>query len=323
MSNKPTIVVTGGAGFIGSHFVNYIFKKTRSDIVVVDNMTYAADITRISQEVWDSERFKFIEEDICNLKEKDLPAFTYMVNFAAESHVDNSIKNGKPFVRTNVEGTLNLLDIVKAKNNPKFKKFVQISTDEVYGDMADYRPHADADEAFPIKPSSYYSAAKASADLLVQAASRTYGIPFLITRSCNNFGTGQHPEKFLPKIFKSINSGKKVPVYGDGKQTREWIHVTDNVQIIYTLMSLSTKDLVVNIGSGYHFKNIEVIKIIGKLMNKSVKTVNVKDRLGHDRKYSLNCKYLIDSKIGDYVFLTLEGFLKDEIKKLTNSTNRR
>ena len=199
MSNKPTIVVTGGAGFIGSHFVNYIFKKTRSDIVVVDNMTYAADITRISQEVWDSERFKFIEEDICNLKEKDLPAFTYMVNFAAESHVDNSIKNGKPFVRTNVEGTLNLLDIVKAKNNPKFKKFVQISTDEVYGDMADYRPHADADEAFPIKPSSYYSAAKASADLLVQAASRTYGIPFLITRSCNNFGTGQHPEKFLPK----------------------------------------------------------------------------------------------------------------------------
>jgi len=189
------IVVTGGMGFIGSHFVNKLNSEINDcEITVIDKLTYASNPNNINTQV------KFIKEDICNLTE--LPDCDYVVHFAAESHVDNSIKDGRPFVRTNVEGTFNMVELaLKVKG---LKKFIHISTDEVYGDMNDYGLEVSADEEFSLVGSSYYSATKASSDLIVQSAGRTFGLPYVITRTCNNFGENQHSEKMVPKIIKMI-----------------------------------------------------------------------------------------------------------------------
>jgi dTDP-glucose 4,6-dehydratase len=229
-------------------------------------------------------------KDICEVTESDLGEYDYLVNFAAESHVDNSISDGKPFVNTNVMGTFNLLEV--ARKNSKLKKFIQISTDEVYGDMAEhFAMNHSATPDSPIKPSSYYSATKAAADMLVQSCHRTFGLPYLITRTCNNFGKRQHPEKYIPKIFKNISESIPVPVYGDGKQVREWIWVEDNVNEIYNLM-ISDSTGVHHIGSGDLWKNIDIIEHIGKVIGKKVEYKFVEDRLGHDKKYSLSSKKL-------------------------------
>ena len=211
------IIVTGGLGFIGSEFVNYVMENTTHDVVVLDKMTYAANIDNIKNE------FHLIKKDICDVTQDDLGDYDYIVNFAAETHVDNSISNGRPFVETNVMGTFNLLEV--ARKNKNLKKFLQISTDEVYGDMDDNDVNNRiSTEEFPMKASSYYSATKVSSDMLVISANRTYGLPYLITRTCNNFGEHQNNEKFIPKIISSIKNGVEVPVYGDGSQVREWIH---------------------------------------------------------------------------------------------------
>ena len=192
------IVVTGAMGFIGSHFVRHVFNFDEDiKILIVDNLTYAANIDNLK-----GVSYEFLHKDICNIKPSDLGEYDYLINFAAESHVDNSIDDGRPFVRTNVEGTFNLLEI--ARQNPNLKKFIQISTDEVYGDMLDYGIEVEATVDFNLFGSSYYSATKASADLLVQAAGRTYGLPYLITRTCNNYGKNQHQEKLLPTIINCI-----------------------------------------------------------------------------------------------------------------------
>lgn len=271
------IVVTGGCGFIGSSFVNYLRKTTECEIIVVDKLTYAANTSLIPNDI------TLIKKDICDIVLDDIGYVDYIVNFAAESHVDNSISNGLPFVRTNVEGTFNMLEV--ARKIPNLKKFVQISTDEVYGDMVS-RGISSADEHTSLNPSSYYSATKAAADQLVEAAGRTYGLPYLITRTCNNFGEHQHSEKFLPTIYRSIMEGKSIPLYGDGGHIREWIWVEDNVRLVYNLMISQIG--IWNIGSGDDWSNKQIIDKIGNITGKNLQFDYVSDRLGHDRRYTVN-----------------------------------
>ena len=271
------VIVTGGCGFIGSSFVNYLRKNVDCEIVVIDKLTYAADPFSIPADV------ELIQKDICDITLDDIGYADYIVNFAAESHVDNSISNGLPFVKTNVEGTFNMLEV--ANKIPHLKKFIQISTDEVYGDM-DSRGLVSATEQTSLQPSSYYSSTKAAADHLVESAGRTFGLPYLITRTCNNYGVHQHKEKFLPTIARSIESGNPIPLYGDGAQIREWIWVEDNVKLIYDLMISQIG--IWNIGSGDSWTNKDIITMVGDILNKDVKYNHTEDRLGHDRRYTVN-----------------------------------
>ena len=275
------VIVTGGCGFIGSSFVNYLRKNVDCEIVVIDKLTYAADPFSIPADV------ELIQRDICDITLDDIGYADYIVNFAAESHVDNSISNGLPFVKTNVEGTFNMLEV--ANKIPHLKKFIQISTDEVYGDM-DSRGLVSATEQTSLQPSSYYSSTKASADHLVESAGRTFGLPYLITRTCNNYGVHQHKEKFLPTIARSIESGNPIPLYGDGAQIREWIWVEDNVKLIYDLMISQIG--IWNIGSGDSWTNKDIITMVGDILNKDVKYNHTEDRLGHDRRYTVNTEKL-------------------------------
>jgi len=293
------IVVTGGMGFIGSHFVNKLNSEINDcEITVIDKLTYASNPNNINTQV------KFIKEDICDLTE--LPDCDYVVHFAAESHVDNSIKDGRPFVRTNVEGTFNMVELaLKVKG---LKKFIHISTDEVYGDMNDYGLEVSADEEFSLVGSSYYSATKASSDLIVQSAGRTFGLPYVITRTCNNFGENQHSEKMVPKIIKMIKNDESIPVYGDGEQIREWIHADDNAKSIINIMLSDEVNQVFNIGSGYRITNNELIKIVSEIVGKDVKFEYVKDRLGHDRKYALDISKYND-KFGTLNYIDLKEWL--------------
>ena len=247
----------------------------------MDKLTYAANVNNIS-----AAGYKFIYKDICDLTKKDLGKFDYLVNFAAESHVDRSIADGRPFLKSNVEGVYNLLDI--CKQNKKLKKFVQISTDEVYGDMDDYDVVDAATLDLPLYPSSYYSATKAAAEMLVLAANRTYNIPYLITRTSNNFGENQHPEKLIPTIIRCIKQNKSIPIYGDGKNIREWIYVKDNVNAIIDLLDNPISEGIFNIGSGDTKSNLDIIADIENILDKRVNFEFVEDRKGHDRIYSIN-----------------------------------
>lgn len=292
------IIITGGAGFIGSSFTNHCVKLGH-DVLVVDKLTYAADPDNIP-------KVPILKMDICDVTPEDLGPYDVLVNFAAESHVDNSIKDGKPFVRTNVEGTFNLLEV--ARQNPKLQKFVQISTDEVYGDMDDYDTQVLADETFPLIGSSYYSSTKASADLLVQAAGRTYGLPYLITRTCNNYGSLQHDEKLLPTIINCVKNNIPVPIYGDGKNIREWIHVHDNTSFIWDLIEKDASGIH-NISSGERYTNLDIIEIIENILNRKIEIEFVEDRKGHDRRYGIVSKHSI---IRDY---TLPKYLAERLEE--------
>jgi dTDP-glucose 4,6-dehydratase len=295
------IVVTGGLGFIGSHFVNYLNENTDHEVSIIDNLTYAASRLNVKKGT------PFMHKDICDVTAEDLGEYDYMVHFAAESHVDNSIKNGLPFVKTNVEGTYNLIEI--ARQNKKLKKFLHISTDEVYGDRDNREP---AHEFTPLEASSYYSATKTASDLLVMAAGRTYDFPYLITRTCNNYGENQHKEKFVPKIIYSIKNGLEVPVYGDGQQVREWIYADDNAAAIYKLLMSDKVKEVYNIGTGERYQNIEILKMIGDVLGKEVNFKYVDDRLGHDRRYALNCDKFI-SEFGDIQTVNFKEWLSKNI----------
>ena len=293
------IIVTGGLGFIGSAFVRYASNQG-AHCIVIDNMTYAADKNRLN-----GYNYELVTKDICEDVAWACQGAHYIVNFAAESHVDNSIKDGKPFIKSNVEGTFNMLEI--ARKLPTLKRFVQISTDEVYGDVSGNKPSHEFDR---LEPSSYYSATKAAAEMLVMAAGRTYSLPHIITRTCNNFGVEQHKEKFLPTIFESIKNDVPIPIYGDGEQVREWMWVEDNVRVIYEMMQnnslLNTGPL--NIGSGDRWTNKEIVQKIGELLGKKVKYKFVEDRLGHDRKYALKTSLLGMGKLK-----TLEEYLKEQV----------
>lgn len=283
------IIVTGGLGFIGSNFVNLLNEKLPEvEVVILDKMTYAADPNNIIK------TNKLIKKDICDVTSEDLGVYDYIVHFAAESHVDNSISNGRPFLDTNIMGTFNLVEC--ARQNKSLKKFIHISTDEVYGDMWDRLVlNKSAKEDHNLNPSSYYSSTKASSDMIVMSAHRTYGLPYLVTRTCNNYGENQNKEKFLPKIFNSILNDKIVPVYGDGKQEREWMYVKDNVKVIYDLMlDEEVVNEVYNIGTDMIYKNINLIEEISNILDKEVKFDFVKDRLGHDKKYRLSSLKLLN-----------------------------
>ena len=283
---KEKILVTGGAGFIGSEFVRQVIKKGYK-VIVIDKLTYAADLERLKDV---RGRFKFYKADICSKKavedifRENRPKI--VVNFAAETHVDRSILESSPFIKTNIFGTRNLLDAA-AKNN--IKKFVHISTDEVYGDIKKGK----FQENSPLNPSSPYSAAKASADLLVKAYMRTFNYPAIIIRPSNTYGPWQYPEKFIPVIIFKALKNEKIPVYAKGLNVREWLYVSDCADAILTIMKKGKTGEVYNLGSGIERKNIEVAKTILTILKKPHNLIEfVKDRPGHDYRYSLNSSKL-------------------------------
>ena len=297
---KDRMLITGGCGFIGSHFTDFQMGYVDMEVIVVDKLTYASNIDYLP------EGAKLIKKDINDLTYDDIGEIQYCVNFAAESHVDNSIDDGSPFVRTNVNGTFNLLELCRQMKN--FKKFVQISTDEVYGDVKE--PSIETDV---LKPSSYYSATKAAADQIVLAAGKTYELPYLITRSCNNYGDRQHEEKFLPKLFKCYKEQMAFPLYGDGLNRREWIWVGDNIRIIDLLTHSPNHYGIYNVGTGDIWCNVDIVDEVTMLTDGGVNFQQVDDRLGHDRAYWLDC-YKLEHELGYYPTMNLGKYLQDTFK---------
>lgn len=293
------ILVTGGAGFVGSNFIEYIFENYEDYYILnLDKLTYAGSLDNI--EKIDESRYHFYKGDIRDFKVVESifkkHSIDYVVNFAAESHVDKSLKNPQEFLNTNVLGVQNLLDVSLKywDNNFDNKKFIQISTDEVYGDRygEDF-----ADESTLLNPSSPYSASKASGEMIVKAYGKSYGLPYNIVRSSNNYGPKQHEEKLIPMVINRLINTQKIPIYGDGKQKRDWIYVEDNCRGIMAVLREGNDREIYNLGTGILTENIKLIKtLIYRLNNRlSDKQINddlidyVEDRLGHDREYRLNC----------------------------------
>jgi dTDP-glucose 4,6-dehydratase len=273
-------MITGGAGFIGSNFVHYIADKYPDyDITVLDKLTYAGDLENIK-----SLDVEFIKGDIADPIEaaKAMKDADYVVNFAAETHVDKSINDPQSFVKSDVLGTQNLLELVRKYD---VERYIQISTDEVYGSILE----GSFKETDNIDPSSPYSASKAGGDLLVNAYYKTYGIPVIITRSSNNFGPRQFPEKLIPLFILKALHDEPLPVYGDGQNVRDWIYVEDNCAGVDTVLQKGKIGEVYNIGGGNEKNNMEITKLILEKINKTESLINhVEDRLGHDRRYSLD-----------------------------------
>lgn len=282
------VLVTGGAGFIGSEVVRSFLRETDWKIINVDKLTYAASLDNL-RGVEEGERYRFYKYDICEggkMEEIFREGVDYVLHAAAETHVDNSIKEASPFIRTNVVGTQVLLDLARRYG---VEKFLYVSTDEVYGDL----PLGGGEkfgEDFPLKPSSPYAASKAAGDLLVQAYKRTYGLPVMISRCSNNYGKGQYPEKLVPFFVGRLKQGGKVPVYGDGKNVREWIAVEDHVRALRLMLEQGEIGEIYNVGSGVEKSNMEVVAEICRVLGKEVDEVVefVPDREGHDRRYALD-----------------------------------
>lgn len=277
------ILVTGGAGFIGSNFVHYVLDEHEEDeVITLDALTYAGSKDNLDG-VLDSPRHEFVEGDIRDqeLVENLVADVDAIVNFAAESHVDRSIESAKPFVTTNVEGTQVLLDAAK---DADIDRFLQISTDEVYGQILDGK--FSEDDA--LNPRNPYAATKASADLLARSFQTTHDLPVLITRTCNNFGPRQHPEKLIPKFINNAVTGETLPVYGDGSNVREWIYVEDNCRALDIVLREGEIGETYNIGSHAEKTNLEVTEAILDAVGASDDVIEfVDDRAGHDQRYAL------------------------------------
>ena len=283
------LMITGGAGFIGSRFAELLITQEIpnkfSSIAVVDNLTYSGNLANLDS-IITTPRFYFHNVDICNQDEVervlDERSIDVIVNFAAESHVDRSIESSFEFLKTNVMGTQNLLDLAKKH---RIARYLQVSTDEVYGAI----PSGSWEEDEPLKPNYPYSASKAGADLLVLAYGKTYGMNVGITRCCNNYGLRQFPEKIIPLFVSNLIDDKRVPIYGDGKQIREWIHVDDHCRGVATVLENGKSGEVYNIAGTDEFENIElarkIIAYFGKTENEAFEFVT--DRKGHDLRYSL------------------------------------
>lgn len=278
------ILVTGGAGFIGSNFVHYVLDEYEEDeVVTLDALTYAGSRENLDG-VLDHPRHEFVKGDIRNpnLVTELVADVDAVVNFAAESHVDRSIEGAEPFVSTNVQGTQTLLD---AANDVGIDRFLQISTDEVYGQVLNGKFSED-DRLNPRNP---YAATKAGADLLAMSYEKTHGLPVLITRTCNNFGPRQHPEKLIPKFILNAVSGDSLPVYGDGSNVREWIYVEDNCRALDLVLREGEVGEIYNIGSHAEKTNLEVTEAILEAVGASEDLVEfVEDRSGHDQRYALD-----------------------------------
>ena len=280
------ILVTGGAGFIGSNYVKHIMNKPINNdlqVLVIDKLTYAGTLENLS-EVIDKPNLEFIQGDICdsNLIEKLISNCDRVINFAAESHVDRSIVSAEEFVRTNVLGTQVILEAIR--ENPSIK-FIQVSTDEVYGSIES----GSWDESFPLKPNSPYAASKASADLITLAYQKTYSLDLMISRCCNNYGPNQFPEKIIPLFITNLIQGKKIPIYGDGLNVREWIHVDDHCRGLELIFEKGRAGEIYNLGSSYEISNLELTKKLITYFGLGPEIIEyVNDRLAHDKRYSLN-----------------------------------
>lgn len=327
-----TILVTGGAGFIGSNFVKLMLEKyPEYKIINIDALTYAGNLENL-EEIDSNPNYEFIKVDIRD-REKVEEIFknneiTSVVNFAAESHVDRSIEEPEVFLTTNIIGTQVLLDTAKKywKVNPGDKyckeykpgvKFLQVSTDEVYGALGETGMFV---ETMPLMPNSPYSASKASADMIVRAYNETFGMPVNITRCSNNYGPYQFPEKLIPLMINNCLKEKDLPVYGDGMQIRDWLHVSDHCSAIDTVLHKGRDGEVYNIGGNNEKANIEIIKLIIGTLGKSESLIKyVKDRPGHDRRYAIdNTK--ITTELGWEPAYTFEQGMKETIQWYLENT---
>ena len=294
---KKTIIVTGGAGFIGSNFVFHMLGKyPEYRIICLDKLTYAGNLSTLKG-VMENPQFRFVKADICDreavyaLFEEKKP--DVVVNFAAESHVDRSIEDPEVFLRTNILGTQTLMDACVAHG---VKRFHQVSTDEVYGDLPLDRPDLRFTEENPLRTSSPYSASKAGADLLVQAYCRTYGLQATISRCSNNYGPYQFPEKLIPLMIVRALHNEPLPVYGEGLNVRDWLYVEDHCRAIDLILREGRAGEMYNIGGGTEMRNIDVVRIVCRLLGKPESLITyVADRKGHDLRYAIDAGKLRDA----------------------------
>lgn len=312
------ILVTGGAGFIGSNFINHILSSRKDlKIINVDNLTYAGNLENLTQSE-NNPSYKFVKADITD-REKMSKVFeendiSDVIHFAAESHVDRSILGSEIFFRTNVIGTNILLEASKRFG---IDKFVQVSTDEVYGSLGATGKFS---ESTPLDPNSPYSSSKASADLMALSFQKTYGLPVVVTRCSNNYGPFQFPEKLIPLMILNALNDKKLPVYGDGLNVRDWIYVIDHNKAVELVWEKGKVGEVYNIGANQEMTNIDIIKLILNYLGKSEELIEfVKDRLGHDRRYAIDSSK-IENELGwkpefnfeDAIEKTIEWYLQNK-----------
>lgn len=315
-------LVTGGAGFIGANYVRQALRKTQDAFVVLDNLTYAGDLRRLEPHLSDSDRLIFVKGDICDksllnslFSEHEIDT---VIHFAAESHVDRSISGPEVFVQTNVNGTVALLSAAKEHwESRKDKRFIHVSTDEVYGTLELNDPPFT--ESNPYKPNSPYASSKASADLFVRAWVETYKFPAIITNCSNNYGPWQFPEKLLPLMIQNALTGKNLPVYGDGKQIRDWIHVEDHCSAILCVLEKGKLGETYLIGGRQERYNIDIVNLIARYVGDyldedlSELITYIKDRPGHDRRYAVDC-----SKIERELGWKPQHTFEDDLPKYIN-----
>ena len=314
------IIVTGGAGFIGSNFIFYMREKHPDyRIICIDKLTYAGNLHTLSG-ILNSENFRFVKADICDRKtvnalfEEEHPDI--VVNFAAESHVDRSIENPEVFLQTNIIGTAVLMDACRKYG---VKRFHQVSTDEVYGDLPLDRPDLFFTELTPLHTSSPYSSSKASADLLVLAYHRTYDLPVTISRCSNNYGPYQFPEKLIPLMIVNAVNGKPLPVYGEGINVRDWLYVEDHCKAIDLIIHNGKDGEVYNVGGHNEMRNIDIVKLICKELGKPESLIEyVADRKGHDMRYAIDPEkiynelgWLPDTKFESGIKATINWYLEN------------
>lgn len=314
------ILVTGGAGFIGSNFIFHMLKKYPYEIVCLDKLTYAGNLSTLSG-VMDNPKFKFVRGDIADKEAIDKlfceEKFDIVVNFAAESHVDRSIEAPEVFLITNILGTQTLMDSARKYG---IKRFHQVSTDEVYGDLPLDRPDLMFTEETKIQTSSPYSASKASADLLVQAYYKTYGLPITISRCSNNYGPYHFPEKLIPLMISRALADKSLPVYGEGKNVRDWLYVEDHCKAIDLIIHNGKVGEVYNVGGHNEMTNIDIVKLILKELKKPESLITfVADRKGHDMRYAIDpakiskeLGWLPETKFSDGIKITIDWYVNNQ-----------
>jgi dTDP-glucose 4,6-dehydratase len=283
------ILVTGGCGFIGSNFINYVLDNDLVESVVnIDKCTYASNQNYIKPKYRNSNRYQLYIEDICGKPSFVSKKFDYIFHFAAESHVDNSIKTPLPFIESNVLGTFNIVNWGFENNIPT----VVVSTDEVYGSLS--WKEASSDEDSQLKPSSIYSSSKAAADLIALSYHKTHNYDVRITRCTNNFGPNQNKEKFIPNTILKIKNKQQIPVYGDGQNIREWIWVEDHCHAVYNVAINGKAGNVYNIGSGNEQRNLDIVNMLLDIMGGETDLISfVEDRKGHDKRYSLDSSKIV------------------------------